>query len=123
MGVDFSALIREEVASGKRSQWNGTLGGQTVTLYAKPLTPADNAKVLRKYPNFNVSMDLGGMAMYIALKAEDEDGNLAFSLGRDLPVLMRFGQNKIGELFQGLFADQVDDIDGEGERHEDRVGN
>lgn len=121
--VDFSALIREEAKSSKRTEWSGVLGGENVTLYAKQLTPADNEIVLRKYPDFNTSMNMAGMAMYIAVKAEDESGKKVFSVNRDLPVLKTLGQDKIGEIFSGLFRDQVEAIDSDADGHEDRVGN
>ncbi len=122
--TDFSALLHAEVKENtSRSEWAGKLGGQEVTLYSGPLTPSDNHQVLRKYPDFNTSMNMAGMAMYIALKAEDADGKKAFIVGKDLPLLMRMGQNKIGEIFAGLFGDQIEDIDPDNEGHEDRVKN
>ena len=41
--VDFSALVREEAqtASNNRNEWSGEIGGTEVTIYAKPLCPAD----------------------------------------------------------------------------------
>lgn len=127
MAVDFSALLRAEVRDQgqKLSEWKGELGGQSVTLYSKPLTPADNHQVLGKYPNFNNSFDMGGMVLYIVLKAQDEDGNLVFS-AKDTPVLMRMGQDKIQEIFGGLFGtfiEEIEDEDTAEAKHEDRVKN
>lgn len=127
--IDFSALIRSEVQQQgqTRSQWTGQLGGETVTLYSKPLTPADNHQVLGKYPNFNTSFDMGGMVHYIALKAEDADGNKVFSLTKDGPVLMHVGQDKIQDIFTGLFQKFMDEIhepeDQAEKSHEARVKN
>lgn len=122
--MDFHALLKKEIADTNRvvNEWTGDFGGETVTLCSKPLTPADNHTVLSKYPDFNNSMDLEGMAMYIALKAETTGGEKAFSVARDLPLLKRLGQNKVGEIFQALFAGQIDEIDANGDDHEDRVG-
>lgn len=123
MTMDIHALLKKELADQSRSEWTGFLGGSKVTLYAKPLSPGDNHAVLAKYPNFNQSMDMEGMAYYIVLKAEDDDGKRVFAEGRDMPLLRRLGQVKIGEIFRGLFGDQVEEMDPDGNGHEDRVGN
>ncbi len=119
--MDISALLKNEVSSYKSNQWTGLLGGQEVTLYAKPMSPADNARVLKKYPNFNNSMEFSGMVEYIIIKATDADGNRVFS-EKERPLLMRFDQTKIGEIFNALFGDQLDDDD-EKRGQEDKVGN
>ena len=127
MSIDFSALLKKEASSTNgdfAGEWEGTLGGQDVTLYATALTPADNAIVLKKYPNFNNAMDLEGMAYYIALKACDEDKKTVFNRVKDMPFLTRLPQNKVAEIFRALFNEQIEDFNGDdGVGHEDRVGN
>lgn len=110
--MDFLELCKKEIADAATTSWSGDLGGQEVTLYAKPLTPADNEIVLQKYPSFNTRFDMGGMCLYIARKAEDSEGNRVFDpVAKSLPLLKRMGQDKIGEIFEGLFKDQLDESD------------
>ena len=78
-----------------------------------------NAKVLRKFPYFNTNMNYGGMVEYILIKAEGVDGKPAFVADRDRPLLNRWSQDRVSEVFQALFGDQLDDVDDD----EDRVGN
>jgi len=115
--MDIRALLKEEIASYEANEWTGEIAGQQITLYAKPMSPADNARVLRKYPNFNNTFEFGGMVEYLILKATDADGKRVFS-EQDRPLLMRLNQTKIGEMFNALFDDQVVE-----DEQEKKVGN
>lgn len=117
---DIMSLIKDEIRGYSRTEWSGEISGTPVTLYAKPLCAADNAKVLRRFPDFNTSMNYAGMVEYILIKAEDGAGKLAFAADRDRPVLSRWSQDRISEIFQSLFAGQLDEgVDDQ----DDMVGN
>jgi hypothetical protein len=117
--ADIMSLIKDEIRGYSRTEWTGEINGTPITLYSKPLCAADNAKVLRRFPDFNTSMNYGGMAEYILVKAETADGKLAFAADRDRPYLNRWSQDRISDVFQALFRGQLDDIDDD----EERVGN
>lgn len=120
--MDIHALLKDEVGSYSTNEWTGMIGNSEVTLRAKPLSPADNARVLRKYPDFNTSMNFAGMVEYIVIKAIDADGKPVFR-EQHKPLLMRVSQDKIGEIFNALFGDQIDAEGDTEEGHEDRVKN
>lgn len=113
---NLDSLLKAEIGSYGMSEWTGTIGGETVTLYSKPMTPADNSRVLRKFPNFNNSMEFAGMVEYILIKACDDKGERVFK-EQHRPILARFTQDKIGEIFNALFGAQLDESD------QDKVGN
>jgi len=117
---DIESLLKAELASYGTSQWTGEIGGQEITLYAKPLSPADNSRVLRKFPNFNTTMEFGGMVEYIILKATDADGKRVFNESHRV-LLSRMSSDKVAEIFNGLFGDQLEDDSDEG--GDDKVGN
>jgi len=117
--MNIESLLKKELASYGLNEWVGEVGGEEVTLYAKPLSPADNARVTRKFPNFNNTMEFAGMVEYIVIKAVDSEGNKVFS-EKTKPLLMRLNQTKVGEIFNALFADQLDENESD---HEDKVGN
>ena len=122
--VDFNALIQQEVQSQHedRGEWSGSLGGQDVTIYAKPLCAADHEYVAKRgHRDFLVNPTIAGMVEMLARKAEDENGNKIFKPNRDVPVLKRLGQDKIGDIFRSLFGDQVEPETAD--QFEERVGN
>ena len=123
--VDFSALLRAEVQkqNQNRAEWTGEFNGQIVTFYAKPRTAADNHQVLAKYPQWNTNFDVEGMAMYIALKAEDEEGNKVFSVAKDFPVLKNLRDTKVVEIFNGLSPDEEQSEEEAEADHEAQVKN
>lgn len=122
--VDFSALIQQEVQSQNedRGEWSGSLGGQDVTIYAKPLCTADHDYVAKRgHRDFLVNPSLAGMVEMLARKAEDESGKKIFKPAKDVPVLKRLGQDKISDIFGSLFGDQMEPESDE--EFEERVGN
>jgi hypothetical protein len=122
--VDFSALIREEAqtTSNNRNEWSGEIGGTEVTIYAKPLCPADFDYVgKRGYRDFAVSPSMGGMVELIARKAETESGTKCFKPNSDVAVMKRWGNEKIGSIFAALFGDDLEPETEE--QYEARVGN
>jgi hypothetical protein len=121
MGI-FSDAIRNEVSSYADSEWTGTLGKNTVTIYSKPLTPADLARLGPKHAGFMSSPTLEGMVDLIILKARDGHSNPAFDKG-DKPVMMRFNTNKIGEIFGALFGEQIEMLNEDDDAQEERAKN
>mgnify|MGYP000199147942 CR=1 FL=1 len=121
MGI-LSELVRSEVGSYVDSEWTGTLGTTNVTLYAKPLTPADFARLGPKHAGFVTNPTLEGMVELIIAKARDAHGALAFDKG-DKPVMMRFNSNKIGEIFAALFGAQMEVINEGDDAAEERAKN
>lgn len=122
--VDFAALVQEEAQknSSSRSEWSGKIGDTEVTLYAKPLCPADFDYVgKRGYRDFLTAPSLGGMVELIIRKAESESGVKCFSPNRDSKPMKLWGQDKVGEIFGDLFGDQMES-EGD-EQFEARVGN
>lgn len=122
--VDFAALAIEEAqtAAADRSEWNGKLGTTDVTIYAKPLCGADFDYVGKKgYRDFLTNPSMGGMVHLIIRKAETDGGQKCFTPNRDFPVLMKWGQDKVGEIFGELFGDQMDPETED--QFEARVGN
>jgi len=121
--MDIASLFQQEVsASDDRGSWTGDVAGEEVTLYAKPLCPKDHEYVRKKgYPDFMTNMPIGAMVHIIAFKAETEDGKKVFKPNAHVPILMRMGQDKIGDIFGELFRDQLDEEDEA--KFEERVGN
>ena len=113
-------LIEAEASSYEGTTWKGTLGGEEVTLHARPLTGADMSYITRKHPEFMLKPSMDGMVDLIIRKATDEAGDRAFTVA-DRVAMTRLTVEKIGEIFGGLFGDQmVEDAD---EDHEARVKN
>lgn len=122
--IDFSALVTEEArtASANRSEWTGEIGETEVTLYSKPICGADfDYLAKRGYRDFMANPTIGGMIEMIAHKAETEAGIKCFKPNQHVPLMKRWGTDKIGEIFGELFGDQMEpETD---EDFEARVGN
>jgi hypothetical protein len=110
---DFEKLLAEEVAGYGLSSWTGEIGGQTVTLYSKPLSPADTDAISKKHKDFVSSPNFGGMVDAIIRKAVDEDGNKLFN-AKHRPLLLKMQVDKIGDIFSKLFGNQYEDDDEDG---------
>lgn len=122
--INFAELVTEEAQTARsaRTEWTGTMGSETVTLYAKPLCGADFDKLAGKgYRDFMANPTLGGMVLLIAMKAETEAGQKCFNVNRDVKPMKLWNQDKIAEIFGALFGDQLEaETD---EEFEARVGN
>lgn len=118
--MNLSNALKAEIASYDDAEWTGTLGGQSVTLSARPLTSADITVISRKHPTFTQAPSLEGMVDLLIMKAQSPDGSQAFSKA-DKPLMMRLSTDKIGEIFGELFGSQMDEY-GE-EEHEEAVKN
>lgn len=116
----FTTALRAEVTGYDNTEWTGRLGGEEVTLFAKPATSADMERISNRHPGFLTQPSMGGMIDMIILKATDSDGESAFDKG-DRIFLMRMSTDKIGEIFRTLFGKQF--IEDDDEAFEDRVGN
>lgn len=114
-------LIKAEIAASNDSEWVGDFGGETVTWRARPICPADIKIVERRFPGFTQHGGVEGMIAMIVLKAADEHGQKVFKRAHE-ESLSRVPQAKIGEIFKGLFGDQIDELD-DPDAHEERVGN
>jgi hypothetical protein len=68
----------------------------------------DMTQISRKHPNFAQAPSLEGMVDLLILKSRDAGDNTAFDK-TDKPLLMRCGTTKIGDIFSGLFGDQMDE--------------
>lgn len=118
----FSHLVAEEARSYDDTEWSGKIGGEDITLFAKPLTGSDfeYAAKRTKNPGFANSPTLDGMVELIIRKAKADDGNRAFDLG-DKTVMMAWNVELTGEIFRGLFGDAL--VAETDEDFEDRIKN
>jgi hypothetical protein len=96
------------------------IGGDMVRLYAKPITGNDMDKVLRKHPNFQTAPSAASIVDMIILKAQVEDGSLAFD-ATDRPILVRRPIAWLMRLQRGLFPNEDTEITDE--KVEAEVGN
>jgi hypothetical protein len=104
--MDIGALLEGEIGSYAEAEWSGELNGTTLTLTAKPLTPADMQFVEKMHKGFSTNPTTDGMIDLIIRKAR-YNGETAFVKGKHFALLNRVKVNKIGEIFGALFGDQV----------------
>lgn len=123
--MNWDDLIKAEIAATNNnlSEWTGEFGGTPVTIYAKPLCPADHDAIAKQgYRDFFMNPTMGGMVAMIMRKAQDENGNRIFPKPNvHGPLLHRVGQTKIAEIFTALFGADIEAEDDEA--FEARVGN
>lgn len=83
--------------------------GKIITLYAKPLTSLDFKVVTSKHPNFLSNPSFEGMIDLLIRKCLDDvdTGSKAFDLA-DKEFMMRRASNVIGDVFNKLFASQIE---------------
>lgn len=105
----FTDALKTEVGSYGDREWEGKIGETELKLFAQPLSPADVEKVRRKYPDFMSQPEPAAMVNIICDKAKDEEGNKAFAVALDGPLMKRMKVSAIGEIFQALFGDDFDD--------------
>jgi hypothetical protein len=118
----LSDAVRSESNSYTDSEWSGNLGTVAVTIYAKPLTPADLARLGPKHAGFVNNPSLEGMVDLIILKARDGNNLAAFDKG-DKPLMMRWNTNKVGEIFAALFGEQMETLNEDDAAQEARAKN
>jgi hypothetical protein len=106
--MDILALLEAEVGGYARNSADFEIGGQTVKVYAKPMTPADLTEVSRKHPGFSSAPTPAGMITMLIRKATDEDGKRMFTLLHQ-ELLNAVKVDKLGALFSALFGEQMDD--------------
>lgn len=107
--MDITQLLTNEIQSYELNEWSGTLGGEALTLYAKPLSPYDVDQVLKKHPDFLTTMSPGAMADLICRKAVDENGKNVFILNQHRPILERLKVDIVAEIFAALFGDAFEE--------------
>lgn len=122
MATDWEKLIESEAGSYGLAEWTGTLGGQEVTLYSKPVTSADITRIQKKgYPDFPNVITPSAMVEMICLKATDAAGQKPL---RNVKIIKRMQEllrpAKISEIASALFEDALE-IDETDEEFEARV--
>ena len=75
-----------------------------VLLYVGAITAGDMDRLQRKHKDFLNNMTIAGMIDLIIAKAEDKDGNRAFTL-EDKMTLMREPVNLIADIAGKMFGD------------------
>lgn len=113
-------LLMSEIGSYSMTETTLELGGETVTLFAKPLTSADLQFINRTHPGFMTAPTAEGVVDMLIRKAVDNDGKAIFTKAHKVP-LMRVRSDKLLNAFGNLFKGQVEEPDDETE--EARVGN
>lgn len=123
--MNIDELLIEEIraSNADRKSWTGTLGGTTVTMYAKPMCPADFEYVAKRgYRDFLANPTMGGMIEMIVRKAEHEDGKKMFpSPNKTVPLLSKIGNTKVASIFTELFSEDM--VSETSDEFEERVGN
>jgi hypothetical protein len=121
--MNIDSLVQGEANSYELRQWTGQLGPadgkEEVTLYSRPLSPADVAAVRRKFPDFMTQPEPAAMVDIICRKAVDEDENKVFILSKHGVHMRNWKASLIAEIFSALFADDFD----EDHDFEKQVGN
>lgn len=106
---DIEALLRAEIGDYEGNTAEIELGGDIVTLRAKPLTGLDITDIRRRHPDFTVNPSPEGMVDMIIRKARLEDGvTPAFTI-KHKPLLQRLRVDKVAKVFADLFGDQMED--------------
>lgn len=124
--MDITALIKAEVGaySENRGKWVGKIGGAEITLYSRPISPADHNFLRQKgFSDFLMTLPMGAMVELIIRKAEDESGQKVFNRGSHLVPMLEMNHSLIGSMFGELFRDGVAEvIDEDADAFESRVG-
>jgi hypothetical protein len=110
--MDITGLIRKEVRSTQDdlNEWSGEIAGQSVSLFAQSLTPADFELLRRRgYGDFMGNPSVGGMILMIMHKAMDAENEKVFKKKSDIKILERWSTVKIGEIFGELFKDDIEE--------------
>lgn len=115
----FNSLLSKEATGYERNKATVEIGGETVTLYAKPMTAADMDQLLRKHSKFIESPTLAATVDLIIAKTETEAGDRAFDM-EDKPYLMKMSLTKLNKLRADLFPDDQGAIDDEAIRVEEK---
>lgn len=110
--MDIEAALKAELASYDHTEWSGEIGGQPITLCAKPLSSADITAVRRKHPDFTTQPTPSGMIMLIMRKSVDGDGNRVFT-PKHGPLFERLKTTVVTDIFNDLFGSQFEDDDDE----------
>lgn len=102
----IEALLKQEAAYDT-TEASIELGGQTIRIFAKPLTGLDIEKARRKQADFTSNPGPEAMIDLIIAKARNDDGSAMFSL-KHKPFLQRVKVEKIATLFGELFGSQLE---------------
>lgn len=103
----FIDLIRDEVETTGRTlnKWTGEIGGETVDMYAAPLTPLDIEKVTNKYDNLE---SIPAMTFLVCLKAVDEEGRRLFPVASGAyKVVSQLPLSILSDIINALIGDDI----------------
>ncbi len=106
--IDVDDLLRQEIGGYKLSEWSGSLGGKSVTFYAKPISAADLEIIKRHEPDFLRVQTVSGMARLIVMKAVDANGSKVFQ-NKHLPMMKNLDIALVADMFNSLFQNQMDE--------------
>jgi hypothetical protein len=95
--------------SVERNSVTITLGGEPVTIYAKPLTGMEIDKIITRHPKFATNPTNAAIVDIIIMKAEVESGEAAFDVG-DKPALLMRDISLLTQMHQGLFPPADTDL-------------
>lgn len=98
-------MLRDEVGSYEPTSWEGTLGGHDLVLTATPITAQDMTFINKRHRGFAAEPTLEGMVDMLVRKASSDNGE-RLTL-KHKPMLMKVGIGKIGEIFGGLFGQDL----------------
>lgn len=97
--------IKAANANRDRASCTFELGGESVTIYAKPITGMDIEALQRKHKDFVNNPTLGAAVDMIVRKAETEEGEPAFDV-EDKPILLNQTIDFISKIRSELFPDE-----------------
>lgn len=100
----LSDLLRKSREFTRRSV-TVRIGGENVTLYAKPLTGQEIDKILVRHPEFASKPTNAAVVDIIIMKAETESGDPAFDIGDKAPLLMQ-DISILNQIHSGLFPNE-----------------
>ena len=101
LGNQIAANRNKERRVIEVPEWGGDA---PVLFYVGAITAGDMDKLQRKHKDFLNNMTIAGMIDLIIAKAEDKDGNRAFTL-EDKMTLMREPVNLIADIAGKMFGD------------------
>jgi hypothetical protein len=116
----FNDLLRQHTEQVERRSVTVDIAGQSVTLYAKPLTGRDMDRVMARHKNFAASPTVEAVIDLLIMKVETDDGEKAFD-PTSKPFLVKMPVEWINRVRAALFPDH--DADLSEEAIEEEAGN
>lgn len=116
----FNELLRRATSEVERRSATVEIAGESVTLFAKPLTGADLDRIMARHKSFATAPTLAAVIDLLIMKVEDDSGARAFDVA-DKPFLLNMPVHWVNKLRGDLFPDQ--DVDLSDEAIEGEMGN